>query len=115
MRKITALFLVAMICFAGVANAEYYVKSGDTLYKIAKQYEMSLADLKSLNPHITNFNHIKPNDFIVVRKAGSFEYVPTIGAWSLLKKGCPCSCANLFAFVLCPKSVISKLTPKRQD
>jgi cell wall-associated NlpC family hydrolase len=71
MRKITALFLVAMICFAGVANAEYYVKSGDTLYKIAKQYQMSLADLKSLNPHITNFDKIKPNDFVVVRKAGN--------------------------------------------
>jgi cell wall-associated NlpC family hydrolase len=71
MRKITALFLVAMICCASVANAEYYVKSGDTLYKIAKQYKMSLADLKSLNPHLTNYNVIKPNDFIVVRKPGN--------------------------------------------
>jgi hypothetical protein len=45
---------------------------------------MSLADLKSLNPHITNFNHIKPNDFIVVRKGRQHTARPC----GLMPKAC---------------------------
>lgn len=73
MKKISTLVFTLFLVFAtlNVAHAEYYVQKGDTLYKIAQQYHMNLADLKSLNPHITNFNQIKPNDFIVVRKAGN--------------------------------------------
>jgi cell wall-associated NlpC family hydrolase len=62
--------MVAMFMFFGigsVANAQHYVEKGETLSKIAKEYGMSLNDLISLNPHITNPNMIKPNDYIVIR------------------------------------------------
>jgi cell wall-associated NlpC family hydrolase len=62
--------MVAMFMFFGigsVANAQHYVEKGETLSKIAKEYGMSLKDLISLNPHITNPNMIKPNDYIIVR------------------------------------------------
>jgi cell wall-associated NlpC family hydrolase len=61
---------VALFMFFGigsVANAQHYVEKGETLSKIAKEYGMSLKDLISLNPHITNPNMIKPNDYIIVR------------------------------------------------
>jgi cell wall-associated NlpC family hydrolase len=62
--------MVALFMFFGigsVANAQHYVEKGETLSKIAKEYGMSLKDLISLNPHITNPNMIKPNDYIIVR------------------------------------------------
>jgi cell wall-associated NlpC family hydrolase len=62
--------MVALFMFFGigsVANAQHYVEKGETLSKIAKEYGMSLKDLISLNPHITNPNMIKPNDYIVIR------------------------------------------------
>jgi peptidoglycan endopeptidase LytE len=68
-KKITAAALIAVFVLisASSANAEYYVKKGDTMAKIAKQYNMSLADLISLNPHIENPNKIDVNDYIIVR------------------------------------------------
>ncbi len=67
---------IAAACFAGLfalgigsqaAHAEYYVEKGDTFYKIAKEFDMSLTDLISLNKHITNPNKIKVGDYLVVR------------------------------------------------
>lgn len=63
-----APFLAAGLMFgAGTANAEYYVEKGDTMSKIAKNNNMSLSDLLSLNKHIVNPNYIKVGDYIVVR------------------------------------------------
>ncbi len=66
-----AAAMVAIFIFsaATAASAQHYVKSGDTLSQIAKQYKMTLKDLISLNPHIKNPNKIKPNDYIVIRSA----------------------------------------------
>ena len=52
---------------ATAASAQHYVKKGDTMGAIAKQYNMTLKDLISLNPHIANPNVIQPNDYIVIR------------------------------------------------
>jgi peptidoglycan DL-endopeptidase LytE len=71
LRKISILALAFFFGFATIGHAEYYVQSGDSLYKIAKKFNMNLADLKSLNPHLTNYNLIKPHDFLVVRKPGN--------------------------------------------
>src|SRR4029078_3571735 len=68
LNRLTAVCLsVFILGFATIASAEYTVKAGDTLTGIAKQYGMSYADLKSLNPQIKNPNLIKVNDYINVR------------------------------------------------
>lgn len=70
MKKILAtgvLTLLLSVGFASISHAQHYVKSGESLSKIAKEYEMSLSDLISLNPHIKNPNVIHPNDYIIIR------------------------------------------------
>lgn len=63
----TLVALVLTLSFAGLTHAQVYVKKGDTLGKIAKEHQMNLKDLISLNPHISNPNRIVPGDYIVVR------------------------------------------------
>ena len=70
MKKILALsaaFLVLSFCFASKSQAQHYVVSGETMSKIAQKYEMNLADLISLNPHIKNPNVIHVGDYIIIR------------------------------------------------
>lgn len=69
MKRITSLMIALLlsISFATISHAQAYVKKGDTLAKIAKEHHMTLKDLISLNPHITNPNRIMPGDYIVVR------------------------------------------------
>lgn len=69
MKKIisTLAALAAVFAFSSAASAQHYVRSGETMYKIAQEYKMSLADLISLNPHIKDPNKIRPNDYIVIR------------------------------------------------
>lgn len=69
MKKIAAAALVAIFVLGAstAANAQHYVQKGETLSKIAKEYNMSLADLISLNPHIENPNVLHINDYIVIR------------------------------------------------
>lgn len=68
-KRITAPLLAAGLLFGAgtAAHAEYYVKKGDSMAKIAKEFKMNLPDLLSLNKHITNPNYIKVGDYIVVR------------------------------------------------
>ncbi len=69
MKKIVASLLIAffLIITATTANAQHYVQKGETFYSIAKKYNMSLADLISLNPHIENPSRIRPNDYLIIR------------------------------------------------
>jgi LysM repeat protein len=69
LKKIIAgtLSLILSLSFAGISHAQVYAEPGDTLYKIAKRNEMTLADIISINPHISNPNMIKPGDYIIVR------------------------------------------------
>lgn len=68
-KKLATVVFAVILIFLSMpkANAEYYVKSGDTFYKIAKQFNMSLSDLISLNPHIANPSRIRVGDYIIVR------------------------------------------------
>ena len=71
MKKITSamVLIILFFSFSSFASAQHYVKPGETLSKIAKQYNMTLKDMISLNPHITNPNVIHPNDYIIIRSA----------------------------------------------
>jgi LysM repeat protein len=68
-KKIIVPFLALCMVFGigSQAHAQHYVKSGESLSKIAKEHGMSLKDLISLNPHIENPNIIHVNDYIVIR------------------------------------------------
>ena len=46
----------------------YTVKSGDSLWKIASMSDISLSEIKSLNPQISNFNLIFPGQKVNVKK-----------------------------------------------
>jgi len=85
---VSALTLFLVFGIATAASAQHYVKKGDTMGAIAKQYNMTLKDLISLNPHIKNANVIQPNDYIIIRSktepqkdlvdyARSLQYVTT--------------------------------------
>jgi cell wall-associated NlpC family hydrolase len=59
-------FLMFMM-FHTPASAQHYVEKGETLSKIAKTYGMTLKDIITLNPHISNPNVIQPKDYIIIR------------------------------------------------
>lgn len=69
MKKSIIIFVTTLltISFANISHAQVYVEKGDTLAKIASENHMTLKDIISLNPHITNPNRIVPGDYIVVR------------------------------------------------
>lgn len=64
---IAALTLFLTISFTNIAHAQVYVQKGDTLGKIAKNHNMTLKDIISLNPHIPNPDKIEIGDYIIVR------------------------------------------------
>jgi cell wall-associated NlpC family hydrolase len=64
---IGVLTVVLTFSFGYFAKAQHYVNPGETMYQISKEHHMTLSDLISLNPHITNPNLIRPNDYIIIR------------------------------------------------
>jgi peptidoglycan DL-endopeptidase LytE len=65
---ITISLSICAFSFYGTATkAQHYVKKGETMFTISKEFNMNLTDLISLNPHIENPNNIKPNDYIIIR------------------------------------------------
>lgn len=69
MKKLMVPVFAAMLFLSigTAAHAQHYVTKGETLAKIAIEHKMKLKDLISLNPHISNPNKIKVNDYIIVR------------------------------------------------
>lgn len=61
------LSICAFSLYGTAAKAQHYVVKGETMYSISREFNMSIKDLISLNPHITDPNKIKPNDYIVIR------------------------------------------------
>ncbi|MDE1381224.1 cell wall hydrolase [Bacillus licheniformis] len=58
-KKLSALALAGAVSFGVVSPAmAYEVKSGDTMYKVATQHNMSLQELASLNPQVKNLDLI---------------------------------------------------------
>jgi hypothetical protein len=68
-KKIATSMLAAFLILgiANAAHAQHYVKPGDSLSKIAKENNMSLKDIISLNPHMENPNLIHVGDYIIIR------------------------------------------------
>lgn len=68
MKKIFSLLLSAMLVVSvlviNASAATHTVVSGDTLWKIAKRYEIGLSEIKSANPQIKNYDLIYPGQII---------------------------------------------------
>lgn len=65
MKKIL-IILSLLLILPTSASAQYYVKSGDTMWKIAQKYNMNYRTLINLNPHISNPNLINVGDYIII-------------------------------------------------
>jgi len=67
-KKPFAAAIVSLILSASVlaASAVYTVKSGDTAYKIATKYSMSVTELQKANPQIKDFSKIYPGQKISI-------------------------------------------------
>lgn len=68
MKKFVSLLLGAALAVPmlamSVSAASHTVVSGDTLWKIAKRYEVGLSEIKSANPQIKNYDLIYPGQTI---------------------------------------------------
>ena len=60
--SIVALSIVLLISVS--AQETYTVKKGDSLWKIAKSYQIGLSEIKEANPQIKNFDLIYPGQII---------------------------------------------------
>lgn len=69
MKKLISLALGAVLTVSVLvlnvsAATSHTVVSGDTLWKIAKRYEVGLSEIKSANPQIKNYDLIYPGQVI---------------------------------------------------
>ena len=68
MKKLFTLVLCAVLVLPtllmSVSAASHTVVSGDTLWKIAKRYQVGLSEIKSANPQIRNYDLIYPGQSI---------------------------------------------------
>ncbi len=55
---------IAIMLIMNVSAATHTVKSGDTMWKIAVQYEVGLSEIKSANPQIPNPDLIYPGQVL---------------------------------------------------
>ena len=60
------MVLVVPILAVSASAATHTVVSGDTLWKIAKKYQVGLSEIKNANPQIQNFDVIYPGQTIQV-------------------------------------------------
>ena len=61
-----------------VVEKVYTVQSGDVFSRIALKHDMTSAELKALNPHITDTNRLQIGDKLVVQRAQSFLQVKLV-------------------------------------
>lgn len=73
MKKLFSLLLgaalVVPMLVINASAASHTVVSGDTLWKIAKRYEVGLSEIKSANPQIKNYDMIYPGQIIHIPSA----------------------------------------------
>ena len=67
MKKASVFILVLFMLFLNSkADTSYTVQSGDSLWKIAKKFEIGVSELKSVNPQIKKAAVIYPGDVLTV-------------------------------------------------
>lgn len=73
MKKLISLFAAAVICLSAMLctavfadDVKYTVVRGDSMWKIAKRYEVGLDELISANPQIKNPSLIYPGQILTV-------------------------------------------------
>lgn len=60
---LSAILIVPML-LVGASAATHTVVSGDSMWKIAKRYQVGLSEIKSANPQIKNYDLIYPGQII---------------------------------------------------
>ncbi|WP_194287283.1 CAP domain-containing protein [Gracilibacillus oryzae] len=60
------MLLVLLIPKTVLASSSYYVKHGDTLWKISKKYKMSLTEIIEINEEISNPDRIYPGQKVII-------------------------------------------------
>lgn len=60
---LSAILIVPMLLI-GASAATHTVVSGDSMWKIAKRYQVGLSEIKSANPQIKNYDLIYPGQII---------------------------------------------------
>lgn len=78
--------LTASFCFA--ASNTYTVQYGDTLYRIAKKYDVSVSEIQYANPSITNSSLIYVGQAITIPSTKLVDYTVQKGdtMWGIAKK-----------------------------
>ena len=67
MKKASVFILVLFMLFlTSKVDTSYTVQNGDSLWKIAKKFEIGVSELKSVNPQIKNAAVIYPGDVLTV-------------------------------------------------
>ena len=69
------IFCLSFFCAMGQKNASHVVVKGETIYAIAKKYEISPDELIKLNPEANN--GIKENQTLLIPAKNSFPAVVT--------------------------------------
>ena len=66
--KKASVFILSLFLLSISANADtsYTVRSGDSMWKIAKMFEVGVSEIKSANPQIKNANMIYPGDILQI-------------------------------------------------
>ena len=65
---ILSIFSIITFVYAAECSAYHIVKSGESLWKIAKKYKISLKELYKLNPYLKKKKFIKPGQKICISK-----------------------------------------------
>ena len=71
MKKLLVFMLIALIsinafAISASAAADYTVKKGDSMWKIAVKYQVGLSEIKAANPHISNPDLIYPGQVLTI-------------------------------------------------
>ena len=61
-----SIVIIGAMCVTALADTQYTVVKGDSMWKIAVKYEVGLSEIKSANPQIKNPDLIYPGDKITI-------------------------------------------------